>query len=81
MALSACKSAPPSAQMAIYLVSLEADQIWNGRRYRAVFAADHPECIESTVESDGAGGSCITTRGCRKEIFCFLDCDEELSCP
>jgi hypothetical protein len=65
----------------IYVAVNEADALWNCAKYRHEFAAEHPDCIPSTVESDGSRGSCTTFRGCHKEIFCFLDCDERITCP
>ena len=81
LSLSACKNPKQTAGIVIYVAALEADALWNGAKYRREFAAAHPDCIPSTVESDGSNGSCITTRGCHKEIFCFLDCEESTACP
>lgn len=72
-----------TAGFALWLAGDACDVLVHGAKYRAAFATNHPECVPSSISvSNNAGsGTCTTTRGCRKEVSCFLDCGEWEQCP
>ncbi len=84
MLLSGCSGDPRgTAGAVVWVVGDAIDSLVNGAKYRAEFIARHPECLPSTVRSANSygSGSCTTTRGCREEVTCFLDCDAREVCP
>lgn len=66
-----------------WVVGDAVDRLVHEAKYRAAFASAHRECLPSTVRgADGNGsGTCTTTRGCLRQVTCFLDCDVRETCP
>lgn len=84
LALSGCSGEPRhTASVVVWIAGDALDSVVHGAKYRAEFTARHPECVAGTVSgADGNGsGTCTTTRGCRREVTCFLDCDVRETCP